>query len=254
MPEDSDDDALYTTGDIGRLAGMSYRQLSDWDSKGVLPGSTGPKSSWRRYTPREVFVILVLSKLRKQFGVPVDRLGFVREFMLSEGANHFSAAVDLMSLLGVEVWLMTDFEDTFVMDSELEFADMWQHGYFGGPLDFAAFLKVSPIVNLMLSRLDPPMHLPSHGRGHEIMNEVRKRFGASSPAEFEVLQAIRSGDYDSVEVVLRDGSIDRIKATATPSTESDLIQLIESHDYQTISITKRDGHIVSIKQQPSFRP
>jgi hypothetical protein len=59
-----------------------------------------------------------------------------------------------MGVLGVGVWVMTDFEDTFVMDSELEFRGMWQAGYFGSSNDRAfAFVNVTPLVNKMLSAL-----------------------------------------------------------------------------------------------------
>lgn len=245
-----DDERHYTTGDVGRVTGLSYRQLNDWESRGALPGDEGREKSWRRFTTREVFVLLVLAELRKGFGVSVERLGFVQDFMLQKDANHLHAAAELMVDLGVEVWLMTDFETTFVMDTELEFADMWQHGYFGGPLNTFAFLKVSPLVNRILSLLKQPV-LPSHGRGYQIIAELHARFGARTPTEFRLLETIRTGKYDSIEVVMKDGTIDRLKASKRHDVLEDVSELLRSNDYQTVTVKTRAGRIVSVVQETS---
>ncbi len=33
------EERLYRASDVKRASGLSYRQLNDWDSKGVLPAS-----------------------------------------------------------------------------------------------------------------------------------------------------------------------------------------------------------------------
>ena len=54
----------------------------------------------------------VCNEIRKRFGVPVERLTFVRNFMLQPKADHFREAAELMATLGVGVYLLTDLEDT----------------------------------------------------------------------------------------------------------------------------------------------
>jgi hypothetical protein len=252
--QDDASNRVFTAGEVGEVAGLSYRQLNDWESKGALPPDPDRDAAWRRFSPREVFVLVVCAELRRSFGVPVDRLRFVRQFMLKDGADHLRAAVDLMSMLGVGVWLMTDFETTFVMDSELEFTDLWMHGYFGGPHNAYALLKVNPLVNRVLGSLKDPVQLPEHGHGYELMRELRSSFGVRTPEEFQALQLIRSGDFESVEVVLKDGTISRIRTTARPDEKSQIADLLQQHDYQTLTVTKRNGQIVSIQQEAVIKP
>ena len=78
------------------MGGLSYRQLNEWDGKGALPNTGREERKWRRFTPREVFVILVCAELRKNLGIPLESIKYVQEFMLQEKANHFDAAVWLM--------------------------------------------------------------------------------------------------------------------------------------------------------------
>ena len=49
--------------------------------------------------------------------------------MMQEGADHLAAAIRLMAH-GLHVFLLTDLKETFVMDSDLEFRDYMELGYF----------------------------------------------------------------------------------------------------------------------------
>lgn len=254
MP-DPDDETLHTAGDVRRVTGMSYRQLNDWDERGALPTKPDRDANWRRFTPSQVFVVLVSAELRKRFGVPVERLKFVQEMMLQPGADHFRASVRLMLLLEVEVWLMTDFEKTFIVDSELEFTDLWAHGFFGAGLDSAAFLRLSPLVNRVLSARKEPFQISTEGRrGAALFHAATAANATQTNEEREILQLIRSGDFAKIEVVLRDGNVDRIRTTTHPDVESHIAELLKQHDFQTLQITTRDGQVVSIEQQAVKKP
>lgn len=241
---------VFSAREVQEAAGLTYRQLNDWEARGALPTDPDRDRGWRRFSPREVFMLMVCSEIRRRFGTPVDRVKFVSECMLQPGADHLSVAIELMGLLGVGVWLMTDFEETFVMDSELEFRDMASLGYFGGdsPAGYV-FVKLNPLVNQLLACLKEPVHLPAHGRGYEIMSEIRKRFSIDSAEEFEVLEAIRSGDYSKIEVATKDGRVRTIRTTSHLEPTEPIEKLLGNHDYQKLIVTKRDGRVVSVEQQ-----
>ena len=97
----------YTAADVKKAAGVSYRQLNDWEKKGVIDPPREGAAGWRKFTPREVFTIMVLREIRDRFGVPAASLAWVRKFMLQQNADHFAAAVRLMSY-GMTVFLLTD--------------------------------------------------------------------------------------------------------------------------------------------------
>ena len=136
----------YSAGDVKKTAGLSYRQLNDWDERGVLPGRRRDSKGWREFEARELFAIAVCTEIRTRFGVPVERLRPVMAPMLVEGANHFRAAVELMSR-GMAVLLLTDLDQTFIMDTDLEISDFFELGFVRSdePEGFIV-LKVNPIV------------------------------------------------------------------------------------------------------------
>jgi DNA-binding transcriptional MerR regulator len=248
----------FTAGEVREAAGLSYRQLNDWDHRGVLPRQPGRGEGWRRFSPRDLFALMVCAELRRQFGVPVERLRFVREFMLQENANHLKAAIWLMQVLGLGVWLVTDFEETFMMDSELEFMDMIEHGWLGGGETRAyAWLKVDPLVNKLLGALKDPINIVmDRSKGAAIMRLRDQLASGRSPEEVEVLRLIRSGQFETVEVKLKDGKISTIHTTDDLDERmvATLEKVIERDAFQTFTVTAKDGRIVSARRKTSHKP
>ena len=246
---------VFSARDVQRASGLTARQLNDWDERGALPHDREGEIGWRRFSIREMFVLVVCAELRSKFGVSVERVKHVQKFMLQDGADHFAAAIRLMGVLGVAVWLLTDFEGTFVMDSELEFDQLWSMGYFGGdePASYA-LLKVNPLVNRLLGCMKEPMFLPTHGRGYEIMHDIRYNLGVYSPEEFEAIELIRSGDYESVEIVAPSGKIETLYATARVDPTADLDEIRRKHPFQTLTVKMKDGKTVSVTQQQVIKP
>ncbi len=250
----ADDGRVYSARDVQAVAGLSYRQINDWDNRGSLPHARDNEGGWRRFSARDIFVLMVVSEIRHRFGVPVNMLDWLRDFMLQEGADHLQAAAKLMAMLGVGVWLITDLEEIFIVDSELEVMDRARHGFFGG--DHGAgyvMLKLNPLVNELLGSLSEPIHLPAHSRGYDILHQIRERFGVRSAGEFKVLQAIRSGDFKRVEIKLENGEIRTIRTTTPQPKDVRLSDLLGEEDYQRITVVRRDGEVVAIDQEITER-
>jgi hypothetical protein len=250
------DDREYSSRDVQEAAGLTARQQNDWDGRGLLPHAREGVEGWRRFTPREIFVLMVCSEIRRQFGTPVERLKYVQDFMLQDGANHFEAAVELMDFLGVGVWLLTDFESTFIMDSELEFIDLWQLGFFGAGIEQPkafALLPINPLVNRLLSCLKDPVQLEAHGRGYEIMRSARAMNQVRTREEAMVLEMIRSKKFVRVEVESPDGNVATIRTTTRPDPATRLDELLDE-PYQRLSVVTKEGKVVSIEQEVTTKP
>ena len=142
----------YTAKDVRSVASMSYRQLNGWDAKGLLPKSRSAPSKWRRYTYKELFAVAVCAEFRRQFGVPLESLQFLGKTLLRKDADYLCAAVQMIGELGVPVFVATDLKKTFVFDTAIKFADMFENGL-GREHDMLGllFLKVNPIVNRLLA-------------------------------------------------------------------------------------------------------
>jgi hypothetical protein len=246
---------LYSSRDVQDAAGLTARQQNDWDGRGALPHDREGEEGWRRFTPREVFVLAVCAEIRRRFGTPVERLRSIQSFMLEDGANHFEAAVRLFGTLGVGIWLLTDFEDTFIMDSELEFQDLWSLGMFGAENESAfVLINVTPLMHRVLGCLKEPIKLEAHGRGYEIMRNVEAIGRVRTEDEARVLEKVRSGDFVKVEIEMPNGEIKTIRTTSRPDPASNLEALLDAEPYQTITLTKQDDTIVRVVQEITTKP
>jgi hypothetical protein len=253
-PKPTDRDSNFTASSVRDAAGISYRQINDWDSKGALPFRREGEAGWRKFSSKEVFTIMICAEIRRQFGVPLDRLGFVRTFMMQEKADHFRAALRLIAL-GFSVWLKTDLRESFVMDSDIEFGNLFDLGYFrvDEPQAFV-FISVNPIVNRMLGALKDPLKLEIDPEIYAQIRAARMVPQVRDEKELEVLRLLRDGAYKRVVVKLEDGKV--IEALGEiehggpgRAIGNDEIQrLIKSRRYQTITMTLHDGRAVRVKQ------
>ena len=249
------DESIFTANDILELAGLSYRQLNDWQSRGALPDEPPDrKAGWRRFTSREVFAIMVISEIRSKFGVPLDRLKYVLDFMGQKGADHRRAAVELMAFTGSPVWLMTDFESTFELDTIFEFASMFESGYFShGNDNCFVLLNLTPLVNRLYATLENPPPPIKVGIECEAYKQVMEHT-LTRPEELYLLSIIRSGEATKIEVTPKDGRVETIRLTNRIDPSVRIGELLKRSDYQNISVTMKSGRVVGITQEVTLKP
>jgi DNA-binding transcriptional MerR regulator len=108
----------YSSREVAALSGLSARQLQLWDASGLLPPAIRPRRTAsggyteRRYTPIELFELLVLADLRRR-GFTVHQLhAIVRTLREQFGQRLFDAtgggaAVQLLTD-GAEIFARTD--------------------------------------------------------------------------------------------------------------------------------------------------
>ncbi|MYD87022.1 MAG: MerR family transcriptional regulator [Cenarchaeum sp. SB0669_bin_11] len=246
-------DQTYTAADLKRAAGLSYRQINEWDQKGVLPETRSGDAGWRKFSPRDIFALMVCSEIRRQFGVPVESLKWVRACMLQEGADHLHAAAQIMSR-GMAVVLMTDLKETFVMDSDLEIEDLLRLGYLRheDPQGYL-LIKLNPLVNGLLGCLKEPLILSIDDEMYGLIRNIRGEMSIRSQKELEILGLLRSGAYRKVVVHLDDGKILRADTEAGVSEveQQQLLRIWDGEQYQTMTLTLHDGKVVTAaKQKP----
>jgi hypothetical protein len=245
-------DPTLTAGDVKNATGMSYRQLNDWDSKGALPGQREQEAGWRKFTPREIFAIMVCREIRSRFGTSLESLRWVQNFMLQDGADHLHAALDIMRF-GFAVFILTDLKKTFVMDSDIEFDDLFHYGYLRGSEDQAyVFIQVNHLVNRLLACLKTPVALRIHDRNYEVVRQARAEIIAHSAQEIAVIRAIRHGEYRRV-ILTKKNDEDMVleveqELPASETAKADVTALLNEHEYQTVTVSRAGGKNVRVKR------
>jgi DNA-binding transcriptional MerR regulator len=196
QPENS----KFTASDARKVAGVTYRQLNDWDLKGALPSQRRQISGWRKFDPKQFFVILVCAEIRKQFGVPIEKLASLQKLMLQDGADHFSAALKMMRH-GLAVLILTDLSQQFDMDADFAIAELLGRGYcrYDKPQSYVLLL-VNPIVNKMLKALKEPMRLEITDIAYNALIDAQAVARARDLAELEVLKLMRQPNISKITV------------------------------------------------------
>jgi len=191
---------MFTASEARTLAGVTYRQINDWDAKGALPSQRTKGSGWRRFDPKQFFVILVCAEIRKQFGVPIEKLAWLQKFMLQDGADHFSAALKMMKH-GLAVLILTDLSQHFHMDADFAIGDLLGMGYCrcDEPQSYVLLL-VNPIVNKMLQALKEPMRLEISETTYDSLSDAQAVMRVRDTAELAVLELMRQPNVPKITV------------------------------------------------------
>lgn len=248
-----DDGTRFAAKDANELAGLSYRQLNDWEAKGAAPADRDAEGGWRRFTPRQIFALMVCNEIRRLYGTPLEKLRFVRRFMLQERSNHLAAAIGLMRH-GLHVFLLTDLEKTFIMDSDLEFEDLLHCGQFRVEETRPyILLRLNEVVNRLLAATKKPIRLKPSNLVYAAHAKMESELRVQTVPEFDLLQAVRSAQFNRVEVTFRDGKIRRLNAdggvgAADARGENDGLSIKRRGKVETTVPTACDGPIVVPRQ------
>ena len=117
----------YSSREVASLTGLTARQLQLWDASGLVPATIAAHKTdvggytERRYTPIELFELLVLADLRRR-GFTVHELHDLLETLRQRfGARLFEATGG-----GGRVQLLTDGRDIYARTDRGEFFNLLQ--------------------------------------------------------------------------------------------------------------------------------
>jgi DNA-binding transcriptional MerR regulator len=116
---------LYSSREVAALTGLTARQLQVWDADGLLRPAVPPRRTAaggyteRRYTPIDLFELLVLADLRRR-GISVHQLhSIVRVLKEKFGTRLFEATSE-----GGSVRLLTDGREIYARTASGEFYNL----------------------------------------------------------------------------------------------------------------------------------
>jgi len=246
-------DKDLTASDLQRASGMSYRQLNSWDEKGAIPSSREHEEAWRKFAPNDFFTILICKELRDRFGVSFEAIRKLQDTFNTDKVNNLQHTINLITPPGYTVCLFTDLEEDFFIDQDLEIANYIRAGLFRkkNAKDYI-LLRLNPLVNKIFEILKKPP-IPDGDEWYQKIFELQGQRFVQNDAEFHLLSIVRSKDFRSITVHLKDGRIyqtdtyDELREKVDDTHE--LMKIIKEKQYQSVSIDLADGEVIRISRK-----
>ena len=82
-------ETTLTAGDLRKAAGLSYRQINEWDKREKLPHERNGTTGWRRVNSWQAIALRIISDLHSQFGIPLAKLNGLLQWMLGNAPTQW---------------------------------------------------------------------------------------------------------------------------------------------------------------------
>ena len=111
---------------------------------------------------------------------------------------------------------------------------------------YYASLKHIALADHVHININPLLQLLFPKAAREPLYDQTTEVGAD---ELEALLLIRTGNYESVTVKLKNGEIERFEVDEPVNVEKRIVDILQEEGYQNIQIEQTDGKAVSIKRE-----
>ena len=269
---------LFITPDTG----ITARVITHWDHEGLIENRREEGQRWRRLSLIEFIWFRIIDELRKA-GTKIPTLRLVREYLLNPIPLNLPEKIETASK-EVEEWeawtgSLTDMQRLWVLD-QLE-VSLEKHLALRSEISVLEFLLMEVIVKGTLVSIavfpggeviplteNPEQDLfPSqlkklcyetysrvslNGILHRFLADEKKgaqatRLGFFTSQEKELLEAVRSGEYDSIEVLFRDKEMNKLLLKKNLDTNRRSVDILAEANYQDIRLKKHNGRITKIE-------
>ena len=152
-------DTMLTSKDVGRVLQLSYRQLTDWDKRGMLKSiferpMSERTEGWRRFSVLDLLCLGVLKEAKRQ-GISITRLQSFMNLIFPIGGLLYEAIPYIV--YGFDVYLYSNLDDWIFMRPsdptgkrfELATEDLKESA-------LVVILPLNRIVEELLEKLDLP--------------------------------------------------------------------------------------------------
>ena len=268
----------FSTKDLD-IAGVTPKLLHDWNKQGITLYPSDD-SKRRKFSFEEFCWFLALEQMRT-FGLSIAHIKRFKEHCATnmdlskilsdnrlaeqltnmlpglslEEANMITSSDELKEIV-TKRFNFTTF-GLMIMDSVVRreglnlmvFEDgdflpvksRFIKGYLQYPQFFTLFQ--SPYFNLSITDI-VTKYLNAKINGRYEFN-----FDTVTPKEKEILEIIRAGKCNSLEIIFKDGKVERLESTKEIKvfSQNQLAEIITSDGYQDINIKTQKGKIVSVK-------
>lgn len=214
----------------------TYRIINYWEKEGLLTDSRTTVTGWRKYSLMDMAWIKLLAELRK-FGYPIEGLKQLKSNLIEkhplngqESFVYLEAYTALAIVQKIPIFINIMPNGNSILTTQREKRSLEENRLFA----VNSHLCIS--LNHLLSAIT------NKGFYHT------KLESQLTPEEIELLNTIRTGDFTSVNVRLKNGVIDMIDMTDSVECSEKIVNILRSNNYQNIEVVQKDGKVVSIKR------
>lgn len=252
----------FRASDIRAIAGLTYRQLNQWSTKGAISSERESAKGWRRFTFNEIFAIMICAEFRHRYGTSIELLQWLWSSMSECDVPLLDETLETMKEWRI-VCLCTDLRGLMFLTEDAsdgkKFEDyLSQNGE--SPRSFIA-LELNPLVERIMTYVRK--QILSNGR-LDLHEAVKGKFHVDlldpDDAEYELLKLIRERDSQHVRVTKKDGKVvkvdseDEFPKKLKLSLEKEIRKSIPRTGYRNFDIKVRDGRIVSALRKRVIKP
>jgi DNA-binding transcriptional MerR regulator len=223
---------------------FSSRIINHWQKEGLIDDNRPNGKGWRKYSLSDIVWIHVISEIR-DFGLSIDKLLKVKtEIERETDSNHniserplfdYYLLTAMLDKVPVYLHVFKDGEALFFTRNELEIAQ--QIGTIEG-----SYLTIN--LHKILNKVyDKEMNKPDYFTPLPL-----------EEGEKELLDSLRRGGIESVQIDLKDGAIVSMTDIITESKDSRIVDLLSMNNFQEIVIKQHQGEVTRIERKIKTRP
>ncbi len=230
----------YRVGDTP----LSYRQVNELDKEKLLKDERENEAGWRKFSFKELLFFTVASEL-KELGVensmlrPLSKLFF--RITRKDGSPHNTLDDVVCSVLAhIQVVLTFNTKGQVIIYAAPYFE------LIGEREDAFVYVNMNKIIEKLFKKLGKDYDFTYKSTSDSLLDRLHGSLNLTE-REQELVQQVRSGEYDRVEVVMKDGKMNVIRGTKVkrnPFTPTDFAKMLADKRYAKITIQMEDGNVV----------
>lgn len=202
----------------------TYRTINHWSEIGLIDDERQEDSrGWRAFSAIDLIWIRVIQELRV-FGLALEKIASVKQALFSTDNEEIISSL-FFNASGRKCLLLAfrDGESKLVYNEELAQIE-------------GSFLCLD-VIRLAKEVLE---------KVPEDLMEFFEGLSHLTHEEQELIAMLRTGQYEEVNVILKDGNIKRFEMKQ--SVKGRMIDLLKEHDFQDITVKSESGKIISLKR------
>lgn len=215
---------------------LSYRIINHWEKNGLIEVERGEDGKgWRKFSLMDAIWISIIIELRK-FGVSIENLKLIKNQLYNNDIKYkpsfypileFYTALYMKEQEPIYIIIFNNFQVQIVTKDELELKRLF------GSISSHITIELVSLLRVILKKAD--------------LKTKSKNTYELSDEEVQLLLEIRTMNYKSIKIRMKDGRI-KLFEKEVEFVEENIHNLLKQKNYDEISIIREDGRIRSIKQ------